>query len=90
MTAPEVRTETSPTLATNHRPARVSKDLRSSTATIRRNGMRAMRACGGDVCSGLAGGLALRVWGSCCCSFSLGVGGELEEHLLETGRLGGS
>ena len=29
-------------------------------------------------------------WRSCRCSFSLGVGGELEEHLLEAGAVGGS
>ena len=29
-------------------------------------------------------------WWSCCCSFASGVGGELEEHLLQAGAVGGA
>ena len=70
-------------LAISQKPERVSNILRSSTAITRVNGigpgLRVALADGGPVDAW---------WCSCCCSFSLGVGGELEEHLLQAGAVG--
>ena len=65
-------------LAISQNPERVSNILRSSTAVIRVSGYR-LDGRAGDADAGL-----LR-WRSCRCSFSLGGGGELEEHLFEAG-----
>ena len=80
-----------PMLASSQKPDRVSNILRSSTRddpATAGSGAGAGRRC--RACA--AGGrCAVRCdGGHADCSFSLGVGGELEEHLLQAGAVGGA
>ena len=72
-------------LAISQNPERVSNILRSSTRTTRVSGI------GADSVRRRCGWTAGRWWWrSCRCPLSLGVGGELEEHLLESAAVGGA